>query len=40
MDVVPNDKGTTSHKEIQTEQENLSKKTVIILTGDIICQIF
>lgn len=39
MDVVPNDKGTTLHKEIQTEQENLSKKTVTILTEDTICQI-
>lgn len=25
--MVPNDKGMTLHKEIRTEQENLSKKT-------------
>lgn len=39
MDVVANDKGTTLHKEIQTVQEKLSQKTVIILTEDIMCQI-
>lgn len=39
MGVVANDRRTTLNKEVQTAQENLSQKTVIILTEGIMCQI-